>query len=480
MEANPQAPEVFSCVKKAYAPKKGKHLVSNRKIKVLILSHSSEMAGAERSMIDLFDYWGAKGQVEPYFIIRRPIKNMAEQLRKRNWPYTALYYTNWSDRTPFYERTPEAIYRSSLFNSKAVFDVEKIIEEFKPDLVMTNTIVSPWAAVAAYFQGVPHIWFVREYGDVDHRHIFELGREKMLEDIDTMSKLVVTNSQTLGKYISSNINTHKITSLYTPFNIGYLRKKSQEKANNPFKSDSSLKLVITGRIAQSKGQADAAQAVGMLIKRGYDAELCVIGLPSDPEDADSLHEVINKYGIESKVHLVGHQSNPLAIIKYADIGIMASRQEAFGRVTFEYMTAGLAVVGADSGATPEMIENNKNGYLYEHGNVDSLVASLINYAEDRELIGKHGKAGQKKTETMMEGDHNADTLFEKLCVIIDNKDEYPRPLNFAHRWLEYPHVAKRYIKDSQVISIKRLAYHRFRHLGKLTYLWVTSPFSKRK
>lgn len=438
-------------------------------IKVLILSHSSELSGAERSMIDLFDYWTRQGLVEPHFIIRRPIKNLAKELRQRNWDYTAIHYTNWSQRNP--SKEAESIYRNALFNTKAVFAIEKLIDELKPDVVMTNTIVSPWAALAAHFQKVPHIWFVREYGDIDHRHIFELGREKMLQDINTLSSLVVTNSRTLANHIGKDVDVNKVTALYTPFNLDTLRRKSLQPAKNPFKNQDSLKLVITGRIAPSKGQSQAAEAVARLIEQGFDAELCIIGTPSEPQDAEPLQAVISQYNLGDKVHLIGQQSNPLAILKQADVGIMASHQEAFGRVTFEYMAVGLPVVGANSGATPEMIKDGQNGYLYDRGSVNSLVKQLINYAKDKDLIEVHGNAGQKKAERMMKGEYNADALFARLSMVVENGNRYlSQPLNFSYRWLDYPSVAKRYIKDSGALSLKRLIYRRLRHKAKLAYI----------
>jgi glycosyltransferase involved in cell wall biosynthesis len=438
------------------------------KLKVLVLSHSSELSGAERSMMDTFDYWVSKGWVEPHFIIRIPIKNLAKELKDRSWPHTAIHYTNWSQRNP--SPRAEDVFRNALYNTRAIFEIEELIKKIKPDVVMTNTIVAPWAALAAHFQQVPHVWFVREYGDIDHGHIIELGREKMLQDIDTLSSLIVTNSNTLAEHVSRYANKEKVTALYTPFNLDLLERKSRQKSIDPFKRKDSLKLVITGRIAPSKGQPEAAEAVGELTKAGFDVELCIIGTPAQPEDANSLNEVIKKYDIEDRVHLVGHQSNPLAILAKADVGVMASKQEAFGRVTFEYMVTGRPVVGANSGATPEMIEDGKNGYLYVGGDPKSLVAKLRNYAEDKSLVEKHGAAGRAKAQQMMKGPNNADALYEKIQKILKDKSPIAQPLNFSHRWLEYPGVAEQYIKDSGVISLKRMIYHRLRHRAKWTYL----------
>jgi glycosyltransferase involved in cell wall biosynthesis len=442
-------------------------------LKILVLSHSSELGGAERSMLDVFDYWVGQNLVEPYFIIRKPLKNMVPELKKRGWKYKTMYYTNWSQRTP--SKRAEDVFRNATFNTKAIFQIEKIIKDIQPDAVMTNTIVSPWAAIAAHFQSVPHIWFVREYGDIDHQHIFELGREKMLQDIDTLSDLIVTNSETLAAHVAQYIPKEKIMPLYTPFDLDLLDRKRQQEVKNPFKRKDSLKLVITGRIAPSKGQDEAAEAIGRLVAEGHDLELCVIGLPSAEADAQTLKDVIAKYNIEDRVHLVGHQSNPLAILDKAHVGIMASKQEAFGRVTFEYMATGRPVVGANSGATPEMIDDGKNGYLYKRGNVNDLANKLKHYAKDHTLIEKHGQAARQKTQAMMNSKYNAQNVFEVISKAVENSDiASRRALNFAHRWLEYPSIAQQYIEDSKAISIKRIAYLRVRHKLKLIYLRVTS------
>ncbi len=449
-----------------------------KKLKVLILSHSSELGGAERSMIDLFDYWTERGLVEPYFIIRMPLSNMVPELKKRKWQYKALYYTNWSQRNP--SKVSEDIFTKAQDNAKAVSQIERVIEKFKPDVVMTNTIVAPWAALAAYYQGVPHVWFVREYGDIDHQHVFELGRSNMYEDIDTLSDLVVTNSETLARHIAKNINNQKIQPLYTPFDLDLLRERINERVSSPFQYKDSLKLVITGRIAPSKGQEEAAAAVGELIKRGYNAELCVIGAPAEEKDATALGEVITKYGIANKVHIVGQKTNPLAIIKHADVGIMASQQEAFGRVTFEYMAAGLPVVGANSGATPELVKDGKTGFLYTKNNKDDLTSKLERYAENRALISKHGDEAKKCAEEMMDGEYNADNLYKTIKTTLSKRQAQPIPLHFSRRWLQYPVIAQQYIDDAHLLSLPQILKRKVRAKLKHIYLIMAGYLDKRK
>lgn len=154
-----------------------------KKIKILVLSHISELlGGAERSMVDVFDYWAARYNIEPEFIVREPVKSLGPALDKRGWKYHALNYTFWSDGRPPVH--PQQILHNAAQNARAVQAIEEIIAKSKPDVVMTNSIVCPWAALAAQNARVPHVWFAREYGDLDHGRVFEIGREKTWQDID--------------------------------------------------------------------------------------------------------------------------------------------------------------------------------------------------------------------------------------------------------------------------------------------------------
>ena len=73
---------------------------------------------------------------------------------------------------------------------------------------------------------------------------------------------------------------------------------------------------------------------------------------------------------------------------------MASKAEGFGRVTVEYMYAGLAVIASDTGANPEIIDDGVNGLLYHYNDAQSMASKLvllINNARYRETIAERGK-----------------------------------------------------------------------------------------
>lgn len=440
----------------------------SRKIKVLVLSHISDLlGGAERSMLDAFDHWTSRYDIEPEFIIREPIKSLAPALDKRGWKYHALRYTFWSDGRP--PTHPEDILNNAAYNGRAIRAIEAIIARSKPDIVMTNSVVCPWAALAAQYQRVPHVWFVREYGDLDHGRIFEIGREETWQDVGHLSDLVVTISKSLADHISQYIDKEKVAILYNPFKLAEIRQKAAEKVSSPFASPESLKAIILGNLAPTKGQLEAIQAVAELNNQGMDTELCVIGAPGEKDYMQAINQVIAEHKLHAKVHLVGYKTNPLAYVALADVGIMASRREGFGRSTFEYLALGKPIVGANSGATPEMVIAGKTGYVFEPGDPGSLAAALAHYAKDKSLIKRHGENAAKHAEEMLQGPQNIDALYKKVAAIAaKGQTSTVPPINFTHRWLDYVDLADTALKKSE-FSLRRKLKVRLRQKAKPVY-----------
>lgn len=64
---------------------------------------------------------------------------------------------------------------------------------------------------------------------------------------------------------------------------------------------------------------------------------------------------------------------------------MCFRYEAMGRVTAEAMAAALPVIGYNSGGTPELIENEVTGLLYE-GGYKELAQCMARFADRHEWV----------------------------------------------------------------------------------------------
>ena len=72
----------------------------------------------------------------------------------------------------------------------------------------------------------------------------------------------------------------------------------------------------------------------------------------------------------------GYVENTLPLIRGADVLLMCSRYDAFGRVTVEAMKLGKPVIGAKSGGTTELISEGFNGLLYTSGDHMELTGKI--------------------------------------------------------------------------------------------------------
>jgi glycosyltransferase involved in cell wall biosynthesis len=92
--------------------------------------------------------------------------------------------------------------------------------------------------------------------------------------------------------------------------------------------------------------------------------------------------------------MLGHSDQPTPLMNTADVVLMCSRREAFGRVTVEGMKLGKPVIGTRSGGTPEIVIDGQTGYLYQPGDAKEL-AARIHYLHAnrsvREAMGAHGR-----------------------------------------------------------------------------------------
>ncbi len=436
-------------------------------MKILILSHISELVGgAERSILEVIAIWEKEYGIIPEFILREPVGSLGPELKRRKWKFHALPYGFWSESNP--TNTPEYLHKNALQNTNAVLEIEEIIKTTKPDMVLTNSVVCPWAAIAAYYQNVPHVWFVREYGDLDHGRVFHQSQKETFEDVGYLSRLVITNSKALANHVKQYVPEQKVATLYHPFDLDELIAQAKEPISSPYRSVDSLKLVLpAGSVTETKGFLEAVTAVGELNKSGRDTELCIIGNTHEKEFMAKLSTVIQEYGIKDKIHFIGFQKNPLPYVALADVGIMASRMEAFGRVTFEYMALSKPVVGVGAGGTVEMVVDGHNGYLYQYRDVDSLIRALSKYTKNRNLITEHGQNSYKLTQVMMNGEHNVEALFEKVKQSLVAKQEYQNGIfHYSHMWLKYPDIAAQYMRSQSNMSLKKMLRSRVKSKAK--------------
>ena len=368
-------------------------------------------------MVELIDGWRElDSSLELMVVTRTPLGLLQPELDKRGVPWMMLPFQSWV----LHKRAvaPADVYHAAREDFAAVRALERLIREFGPDVVITNTIVAPWAAVAAKLVGVPHVWFAHEYGD-DHE--FSLTPDQTFEDIGILSDLVVTSSRELRGYLSQWIDPGKIDVLYPNLQLSRVESLLAERGSDwssSFSDDpEALRVICVGRIAESKGQARLVRAIAALKAEGLRVEAALVGSATS-DDRARISSLIAEFGVDDHITLTGEVSNPFPYVAESDVGVVVSDSEGFGRVTVEYMTAGKPVIGVRVGATVELVAHQETGLLIEPNDIDDLAAALRTYWNDRDLMRRHGAMAARHVADDISKRHQLSTILDQIGEVV--------------------------------------------------------------
>jgi glycosyltransferase involved in cell wall biosynthesis len=410
---------------------------------VYFVNHSTapvNLGGAERSMITFVEDWmSVDPDFEPFFLTKAPRGRFIDAIEQRGWNYLAIKFRGWA--LPDVRQSPSQAAYFARDDYDATLRMIGAMEGRRPDLVVTNTVVAPWGAFAAKVLGIPHAWFIREYGDLDHGLVFQLGREATLRDIGTLSEAVFVNSLALKEHVEPFIDEAKLDVVYPRVELSAIQIQSlQPPATTPFTSPDAgaLRVVMVGRLSDSKGQSQVIEALGLLQQRQIKVELCLVGASEPAGFERQLRALAKSLGVVENVTFAGEQANPFPYIAAADVCVTASDIEAFGRTTLEYLSFGKPVIASASGGSAELVEDGTSGFLYPPRDTAALASALERYARDSELIATHGRAASKRAMKIMATPFTNRAAIARLTAVAAQPAS--RLPNAARYWFGLPRV----------------------------------------
>jgi len=355
-------------------------------MRVMFISHVSSKYGAARSLLDLIDGLLQKG-VKCYVVLPAPGPMVAE-LERRGVTYNLVPFKWWASRG-------SGVWKRVLrggFNLLMSLVIAAKARAWQADIIYTNSSVTPVGALAAVLIGKPHLWHIREFGQEDYDLSFDLGLKWSIKLMEWLSFRVIVISEALKRKYLQYMLPQKVELVYNPASSGDGVLVSDPVAPRSPGQHSIPTLAIVGLIHRGKGQMDAVLSVAELVRQGVEVNLKIVG-DGDRGYLNQLKQALAENSIHEYVEFTGYVDDPAQIMRSADIVLVCSRSEAFGRVTVEAMLSRKPVIGARSGATPELIKEGFNGLLYEPGNYRELaekIKYLIRHPKEAKRMGANG------------------------------------------------------------------------------------------
>ncbi|NMC16735.1 MAG: glycosyltransferase, partial [Chloroflexi bacterium] len=359
------------------------------KLNALIFNHSSALGGAERSLVELVRELSSDYNTRCTVVL--PSAGLLEAELQKAGAQTLIAPISWWCALSQQElaRNPANLALTSAWMQQNL----PMLKELNPDLVLTNTLVLPWGAIAAFLLDKPHLWLVNEFGSRDHGLLFQLGLEKSLKFIAQSSERVLTRSKAIQNALFPGLTAPKVETVYRYIPPPTAEELIPDPDAPTFANPQAFKLLLSGTISEAKGQEEAVRALKILLDRGLGPLELLMPGSAHPEFKARLESLIASLGLESFARNLPFQQRIAALTKQADAILVCSRMEAFGRVCLEAMQLRKPVIATASGGNLEMIQDGETGLLYPIGDIPALADRIERLMKDPGLRARLGESG---------------------------------------------------------------------------------------
>ena len=157
--------------------------------------------------------------------------------------------------------------------------------------------------------------------------------------------------------------------------------------------DDSLLVLFIGRLVYRKGADLLIKAWKEVIS---DNPSCVLVLAGAGIEQNNLESLLRDMGMEKNVLFLGHINNADEYLKAVDIFVFPSRQEGMPTILLDAMACGLPVIASKIGGVVDVLEDGKEGILFEHEDVSGLSAALDRLIRNKKTRDRLGAEARKK------------------------------------------------------------------------------------
>jgi len=269
---------------------------------------------------------------------------------------------------------------------KTMKQIVNLCRKIQPALIYSNgSRAAFYAGASKPFHKLPVIW-----------HCRIADRDPYLDLLLVyLTNLIVTNSLATAKRFKSNFQ-QKIKVIHNGVDIKWMTDMAVEK---PKLIQDDWKVILkVARVSRRKKHnviLDAFEQVAGLIP---DAHLFCIGAKDVAESEwwDFLQKRTQQSVYSERIHWVGQVEDVRPWYRAADILVLGSLGEAFGRVLVEAMACGVTVIATRSGGVPEIVRHGQDGLLVPPGNIDEMAEAMTKMLQDESLRKRASHSAQER------------------------------------------------------------------------------------
>ena len=299
-----------------------------------------------------------------------------------------------------------------------LYHVALAIRRLNPDVLYTNGIKPHIiGALLRPLLRVPTIWHLRDnWGEALVGRLADLGPQR-----------IIANSRATAVFLQKDMkHPHKVVVVHNAVDVVEFSPQGDAV---PLETPGP-KIGLVAALARWKGHTLLLQAAERILSEFPSATFYFIGgsiydTVAEVGYEDELRQMIAAKSLAERVVLTGFQPQMAPWYRALDVVVNAStRPEPFGRTLLEAMACGRAVVGPNAGGITEFVQPDKNGMLYDMGNVEGLALTVITLLGDQVLRERLGAAGRETATQRFAPEAHAKAIsyiIKQVCLMSSHK-----------------------------------------------------------
>jgi glycosyltransferase involved in cell wall biosynthesis len=384
--------------------------------------------GAESYMLDVAALQTERGHDVAFFGMAHP-ENRRSAFEGHFPPYLSF------DPPPKSPLDKARVAGRLLYSPAARRGIEKVLEEFAPDIVHLHNIyhqLSPSILQPLRELRVPAVMTLHDYKLACPTYLFLDKGEVCEACLGGHFYQAVLKRCNRGSLIASSLNAleltlHTATKAYSPINLfacpsRFVALKMTEAGVFPDRLRHIPNFVDATTIATKKHPGGGVVYAGRLAsEKGVDtliAAAAAIGAPVDIAGAGPeapAYEALARSSGATSVRFRGHlpPQELHRLIRSAAVVVVPSRcYENQPLIVLESMACGVPVVASEVGGLPELITAGVDGELVPPNDADALAASLQRLLGDPRRTYEMGRVGRAKIEVQFSAEKHLQRLQE--------------------------------------------------------------------
>ncbi len=173
---------------------------------------------------------------------------------------------------------------------------------------------------------------------------------------------------------------------------------------------------IAARLTPVKDCPTLLRAMSIAVKEAPNLKLAIAG---DGEDKEKLEALAENLGIADKVCFAGWVKDINSFYNAIDMNLLTSISETFPYALTEGTRMKNPTIASNVGGVPVLIDDGKNGFIFEPQNHEELAKHLVTLAKDDKLRKKMGEAIYKKASQLFSIDKMVEvqlSIYQSILV----------------------------------------------------------------